>query len=179
MVRTSHAALRDWLLKARNHGLRTRDECEFWSVNSRLDEVQAAMLRVQLRHLDRWTDERRQLAARYHELLRPWVQVPEEGAGERCVYQTYMIQADHRDTLVKRLREQGVEAVVHYPTPLHLQPAARALGYSANDCPVAVAAAARILSLPLYPGLTNTQQDRVVELIATFYQSSPRGVRCG
>ena len=169
MVTTNNASLRDWLLKARNHGLRTRDECEFWSVNSRLDELQAAMLRVQLRRLEEWTEQRRRLAFRYHERLRPYVQVPDERPGERCVYQTYMIQAEQRDALVGRLRGEGVEAVVHYPTPLHLQPAARALGYSANDFPAAMHAAARIISLPLYPGLTDAQQDRVVELIAGFY----------
>lgn len=175
MVTTSNPSLREWLLQARNHGLRTRDECEFWSVNSRLDEVQAALLRVQLRHLDQWTDERRRLAFRYNELLRPYVEVPEEGPGEYCVYQTYMVQADHRDVLVPWLREQGVEAVVHYPTPLHLQPAARALGYSAKDFPMTMRAAGRVMSLPLYPGLTTAQQDRVVELIETFYRQRPRG----
>lgn len=170
MVTTNNVSLRDWLVKARNHGLRTRDECEFWSVNSRLDEVQAALLRLQLRYLDQWTAERRRLAVRYHERLRPYVQVPEEGPGEYCVYQTYMVQADQRDRLLAWLREQGVEAVVHYPTPLHLQPAARGLGYSSNDFPRAMRAASRIMSLPLYPGLTEAQQDRVVELIAAFYQ---------
>lgn len=170
IVTTNTPSLRDWLLKARNHGLRTRDECEFWSVNSRLDEVQAALLRVRLRYLDQWTAERRRLAFRYHELLRPYVQVPEEGPGEYCVYQTYMVQADHRDAVLAWLRERGVEAVVHYPTPLHLQPAARALGYSAEDFPMTMRAAGRIMSLPLYPGLAEAQQDHVVESIATFYR---------
>ena len=175
VVTTNNSSLREWLLKARNHGLRTRDECEFWSVNSRLDEVQAALLRVQLRYLDQWTAERRRLALRYHEGLRPYVQVPEEGPGESCVYQTYMVQAEHRDAVVSWLREQGVEVVVHYPVPLHLQPAARALGYSDTDFPVTMRAAGRIMSLPLYPGLTEAQQDRVIEAIATFYRQRSRG----
>ncbi len=175
IVTTSNPSLHEWLLKARNHGLRTRDECEFWSVNSRLDEVQAALLRVQLRYLDQWTAQRRRLAFRYHESLRPYVQVPEEGLGEYCVYQTYMVQADHRDALLAWLRERGIEAVVHYPTPLHLQPAARGLGYSVKDFPMAMRAAGRIMSLPLYPGLTDAQQDRVVESIVIFYRQRPRG----
>ncbi len=172
VVTTDHPGLRAWLLKARNHGLRSRDECEFWSENSRLDELHAAMLRIQLPHLERWTAERRRLAARYHERLRRCVEVPDEGPGEHCVYQTYVIQAERRDALVRWLRRQGVEACIHYPTPLHLQPAARALGYGPDDFPVATRAAGRIVSLPLYPGMTEAQQDRVVELIAAFYSSS-------
>jgi dTDP-4-amino-4,6-dideoxygalactose transaminase/8-oxo-dGTP pyrophosphatase MutT (NUDIX family) len=176
-ITTNNQSLCEWLLKARNHGLRTRDECQFWSVNSRLDELHAAILRIQLLQLPSWTESRRRLAARYNDLLRPSVQVPEEGPGEFCVYQTYMAQADRRgrDALVRWLREQGIEAVVHYPVPLHLQPAARELGYSADDFPVAMQAAGRIVSLPLYPELSQAQQDRVVELIASFYRSEQRG----
>jgi dTDP-4-amino-4,6-dideoxygalactose transaminase len=175
VITTSDETLWAELVKARNHGLRNREACEFWSINSRLDEIQAAWLRVQLRHLDRWTAERRRLAFRYHERLRQYVEVPEEGPGECCVYQTYMIQAEDRDALVKRLNEQGVEARVHYPIPLHLQPVAKSLGYTAQDFPAAVRAASRIISLPLYPGLTESQQDRVAELIAEFYGRPRQG----
>jgi dTDP-4-amino-4,6-dideoxygalactose transaminase len=158
----------------RNHGLRSRDTCEFWGWNSRLDELQAAMLRVQLRHLDRRTEERRRLALRYHDLLRPFVQVPREGPGEYSVYQTYVVQADHRDELKRHLNDHGVEALVHYPTPLQLQPAAAQLGYTADDLPMTMRAASRILSLPLYPGLTHAQQDLVVELVESFYRAKKR-----
>ena len=175
MITTSDETLREQLLRARNHGLRNRDEGEFWSVNSRLDELQAAMLRVQLRHLPRWTEERRRLALRYNELLREFVHVPDEGVGEFSVHQTYVVQADDRDRLRQWLNEYGVEARVHYPVPLHLQPMARSLGYGPGDFPRAERAAARILSLPLYPGLTYAQQDRVVELIAEFYGRNTGG----
>jgi dTDP-4-amino-4,6-dideoxygalactose transaminase len=170
MVTSGDTALMDHVRKSRNHGLKTRDRCEFWAFNSRLDEIQAAMLRVQLRHLDRRTEERRQLAFRYHQLLRPYVQVPEEGPGEYCIYQTYVVLADRRDELREHLNRHCVEALVHYPTPLHLQPAARNLGYRAEDFPVALAFAARILSLPLYPGMTHAQQGLVAELIKKFYR---------
>ena len=133
-------------------------------------DFQAALLRVQLRHLDRRTEERRRLAARYAELLRPFVQVPEDGPGEYSVQQTYVVQAEHRDELRRFLVENGVEALIHYPTPIHLQPAARDLGYGPHDLPHATCAAGRILSLPLYPGLTETQQDRVIQLIEEFYR---------
>lgn len=158
------------LAKSRNHGLANREQCDFWSYNCRLDEIQAAMLRVQLRHLDAWTEARRTLALRYNDLLRPFVEVPDEGPGERCVYQTYVVKADRRDELKKYLNENGVEALIHYATPIHLQPAAQDLGYEASDFPVTMQHVGRILSLPLYPTITHSQQDRVVELISSFYR---------
>lgn len=169
MVTTNDPSLAKRLMQTRNHGLRNRNACEYWSFNSRLDEVQAAMLRVQLRSLDRWTEERRSLAVRYHELLQPHVEVPLEGPGEYCVYQTYMVQADDRDALCQSLNTNQVEARIHYPVPIHLQLAAVSLGYSSTDLPATVRAASRVLSLPLYPGLTSAQQDRVADVIAEFY----------
>ena len=130
--------------------------------------MQAAMLRVQLRHLDAWTATRRELALRYNDLLRPYVEVPDEGPGERCVYQTYVIKTDRRNELKRHLNENGVEALVHYATPIHLQPAAQGLGYTAADFPRTMQHVDRIMSLPLYPTITHAQQDRVVELIASF-----------
>ena len=173
IMTTNDQSLYDRMAKARNHGLRHRDQCDFWSFNCRLDEVQAAMLRVQLGHVDRWTEERRKLAFRYNDLLRPFVKVPDESPGEYCVYQTYMIRAERRDELQRYLSESGVQALVHYPTPLHMQPPARSLGYSADDFPETMRAAGQILSLPLYPGLSHAQQDRVTELIADFYKRNP------
>lgn len=174
VITTSDPELRDRLRRLRNHGLRDRAGCEEWGCNSRLDEVQAAMLRVQLRHLERQTEQRRRLAYRYNRLLRPYVEVPEEGPGQFCVYQTYVVQAPRRDELQRHLQEKGIEALVHYPTPIHCQPAARALGYAPHDFPRTMQAAACILSLPLYPGLTNEQQDHVVRAIAEFYECPRR-----
>ena len=159
------------LAKSRNHGLANREQCDFWSFNSRLDEMQAAMLRVQLRHLDAWTETRRNLALRYNDLLRPYVAVPDEGQGEHCVFQTYVVKAERRDELKQYLNEHGVEALIHYATPIHLQPAAKDLGYSAFDFPKTMRHVGKILSLPLYPTLTHAQQDRVIELISSFYRN--------
>jgi dTDP-4-amino-4,6-dideoxygalactose transaminase len=172
MITTTRPELLEHLMRARNHGLRNRDECDFWSFNCRLDEMQAAMLRVQLRYLDSQTEERRRLAFRYNDLLRDFVTVPDENPGEYCVYQTYVVQASRRDELRQFLNEHGVEALVHYATPIHLQTAANDLGYKAEDFPVTMRAASRIMSLPLYPGLSHEQQDRVAELISNFYQKS-------
>lgn len=169
MLTSDDAELLATLAQARNHGLRNREVCDFWSFNSRLDELQAALLRVQLKYLDERTEERRRLAFRYNEALRPYVQVPDEGPGEYCVYQTYVVQAERRDELRAYLNENGVEALVHYATPIHLQPAAKDLGYGRGSFPRTERACQRIMSLPLYPGLTDAQQDRVVELIAEFH----------
>ncbi len=169
MVTTQDPDLIARLAKSRNHGLANREQCDFWSFNSRLDEIQAAMLRVQLRHLDAQTEARRSLALRYNDLLRPYVEVPDEGPGERCVFQTYVVKAERRDELKQYLNEHGVEALIHYATPIHLQPAAKDLGYSAADFPVTMRHVGKILSLPLYPTLTHAQQDRVVGLVDSFY----------
>jgi dTDP-4-amino-4,6-dideoxygalactose transaminase len=170
ILTTNRKDLVEKLALAKNHGLQNRDRCEFWSFNCRLDEMQAALLRVHLRELDRWTEERRALAFRYHALLEPFVQVPREGPGEYHVYQTYVVLADRRDELQAFLRACGIEALVHYPTPIHLQPAAKELGYRAEDFPRAAGLSRRILSLPLYPGLTHGQQDQVAEAFAKFYR---------
>ncbi len=167
---TNDTGLYERMLKARNHGLKNREECEFWSHNSRLDEMQAAFLRIQLKYLNRDTEERRRLAFRYHKILKPFVLVPEEGPDEYHVYQTYMVQAERRDELKQYLNDQGVQAAIHYSTPIHLQPAAKSLGYTKKDFPVAVKAASRILSLPLYPGMTESEQDYVAATIQKFYE---------
>ncbi|EKD72698.1 MAG: glutamine-scyllo-inositol transaminase, partial [uncultured bacterium] len=133
-------------------------------------ELHAAMLLVQLKHLEKWTEKRRQLAARYNQHLKNYVIVPEEGPQEYCVYQTYMIQADRRDELMKYLNAAGVDAKIHYPTPLYLQDAARYLCYSENDFPVTLKIASKILSLPVYTSLSFDQQDRIIEMIRKFYE---------
>jgi len=172
MVTSRNPDLIAHLSKSRNHGLADREQCDFWGFNCRLDEMQAAMLRVQLRRLDDWTATRRTLALRYNDLLRPFVDVPDEGPGEHCVFQTYVIKAERRDELRIFLNENGVEALVHYATPIHLQPAAAELGYTAADFPETMDHVGKILSLPLYPMLTHSQQDRVAELISSFYQNN-------
>ena len=172
MVTSQQPDLIAHLAKARNHGLADREQCDFWGFNCRLDEMQAAMLRVQLRRLEAWTDARRTLAFRYNDLLRPYVDVPDEGPGEHCVFQTYVIKAERRDELKIFLNENGVEALVHYATPIHLQPAAAGLGYTESDFPVTMDHVGKIISLPLYPMLTHAQQDQVAELISSFYKHS-------
>jgi len=170
-ITTNDESLFKRVSMSRNHGMSNRETCEFWAYNARMDELQAAMLLVNLSQLRSWTERRRQLAFRYNEKLKPFVCVPEEAPGEYCVYQTYMIQADRRDALQEHLRSNGIEALTHYRLPLHLQPAATNLGYGENSFPVAERLCRRILSLPLYPTLTEAQQDYVVQSIGRFYDA--------
>ncbi len=169
IVTSKDANLIKEVAQSKNHGLADRSTCEEWSYNCRLDEVQASLLRVQLLHLEDKITERRRLAQRYNDHLAPYVDVPWENEHEFHTYQTYMIQESSRDKLQEHLRSKGIEAIVHYPTPLHLQPAARDLAYAAGSFPIAEDLCERVLSLPLYPGMTDHQQDMVVEGVAEFF----------
>ncbi len=168
IITTNDERIYRFLLKARNHGLQDRDTCEFWSVNSRLDSLHAAMLLKKLQYLPRWTEERRDIAAFYRECLSTVVSIPKEHPTEYAVYNTFVIEAEHRDSLQRYLGSRGVDSKVHYPIPIHQQPAARELGYKRGDFPIAESQATRILSLPVYPGLSEEQKCHVVECVRNF-----------
>lgn len=153
----------------KNHGLVDRSTCTEWGLNCRLDEMQAAFLSVQLPQLDDWTEQRRRIAHYYNETLSKVVVVPVEENHEKHVYQTYVIRSENRDELKEFLNSNGVEAIIHYPVPIHLQPAAKYLNYKEGDFPVVETLAKEILSLPLYPGMPQEYQDRVVSLILKFF----------
>lgn len=169
-ITTSDPQIVEYVKKARNLGLVNRNECEFWCDHSRLDSIHAAMLRVQLKHIGQWNEERRRLAYRYHEGVRPYVRVPDENDGEFCTWQTYVVQTPRRDELQAFLVENGVDCKVHYPIAIHNQTCARELGYTDDDFPVARRVVSQILSLPLYPGLADEAQDRVIDLIRSFHE---------
>lgn len=169
IITTHHQTIYEKILRSRNHGLKNRNDCEFFSFNERLDELHAAMLLVQFKYLKKWTEKRRKLAFRYNENLKDDVIVPEEGPNEYCVYQTYMIQAERRDELMKHLNTAGVDAKIHYPTPLYLQEAAQYLQYNKDDFPETLKITSKILSLPIYHSMTFNQQDYVIDLIRKFY----------
>jgi len=168
-ITTNVPEIYEYLVKARNHGLRTRDEAEFWSVNSRLDSLHAAILRVKLKYLDAQTEARRITASWYQKHLADVVAVPEDRVDEHAVYHTFIIQTDRRDELQRNLAAKGVETKIHYPIPIHLQKAARDLGYEPGAFPVAEEQAKRVLSLPVYPELTADQKTIVVEGICEFF----------
>ncbi len=169
LVVTNDSELHRRLWIARSHGMSTRDICDFWSDNNRMDELHAAFLLVHMKKLQDWTEERRRLAFRYNDALRDIVCVPDEGRCEYHVYQTYMIRTERRDELQAFLRSRGIEALTHYRIPIHMQPAANSLGYKPDDFPVAKRLSETILSLPLYPGLGQGDQDYVQACIRDFF----------
>lgn len=174
MVTTQDAELARKVRLLRVHGAQPRYYHHVLGYNSRLDELQAAILRVKLQHLDRWNAGRQAVAERYDQLFRQAglgdrVVTPSRAAGCSHVYHQYTIRALDRDGLQVHLTQAGVGTAVYYPLPLHLQPVFKELGYRPGDLPVTEAAAAAVLSLPVYPELTPEQQAYVVTQIADFY----------
>ena len=157
----------------RNHGMREPYEHELVGFNSRMDELQAAVLMVKLRHLDGWNEARRQRATYYDELLADVGDVTRPFVDPRCehVYHQYVIRAPRRDELLQRCRGRGIGATVFYPRPLHRQPCFSYLGHQDGDFPEAERAAREVVALPIYPELRAEEQEYVVETIAEFYSS--------
>jgi dTDP-4-amino-4,6-dideoxygalactose transaminase len=166
-VTTNDPELADRLRLLRNYGQRKRYYHESKGFNSRLDEMQAAILRVKLRHLNGWNDIRRSKAAIYGSLLRS-VTVPVEGDYARHVFHLYVLRSRRRDELQRYLAEQGIGTLIHYPVPVHLQKAYADLGLREGSLPVTEQCAREILSLPLYPELPDEQLIEVAEAINRF-----------
>jgi dTDP-4-amino-4,6-dideoxygalactose transaminase len=161
----------------RDHGQSRKYFHDIEGYNGRLDAIQAGILRVKLRHLPQWNVDRRESASRYNTSFEPLtdlVTVPYEPEYAKSVYHVYAIRVGRRDQLRADLAQAGIAAQIHYPTPLHLQQAYVELGYHEGDLPVAEAVAAEIISLPMYPGLTSSQQRRVAtSVIASLSPSAP------
>ncbi len=178
MLTTNDATLAERARMLRDHGSPERYRHELIGLNGRLDEIQAAILRVKLPHMPQWNSQRRSHAAHYGTLLagNQAVTVPREASYAEHVYHLYVVRVPQRDELLAFLREQGVGAGVHYPVPCHLQPALRRLGYRKGDLPVTERVAAEVLSLPMYPELTAEQRARVVEAVEAFFERRPEAL---
>jgi len=150
-----------------NHGRFDKHRHSEEGYNYRLDGMQAAVLRVKLRHLDTWNEERRRAARWYDARLArlPQVRIPRVAPWAEHVYHLYVIRVPERDRVLAHLHAHGVGAGLHYPVPLHLQPAYAHLGYREGDFPVTEAICRDIISLPIYPELTEAQVDQVVEIL--------------
>jgi dTDP-4-amino-4,6-dideoxygalactose transaminase len=173
MVITNDVGLAEVLRILRVHGSSPKYYHRLVGGNFRLDALQAAVLRVKLKHLLSWTEARRENARRYCQLfsemgLLEWASLPEDAPGH--IYNQFVVRFPDRDSLQAFLRIKGVETEVYYPLPLHLQECFSALGYRKGDFPQAEAAALESLALPVYPELTETQQRYVVNRIREFYE---------
>ena len=153
----------------RNHGLRNRDECAFWGINSRLDCIHAGIANLKLKYLDGWNARFRKIAQYYTDTLQGLVTTPVLQDHEKPTFHRYMLQHPERDRLQAFLTEHGVDTRVNYPIPLHLQPAAKDLGHKPGDFPETERLAATILSLPLYAELTDAHVEYVAGRVRAFF----------
>jgi dTDP-4-amino-4,6-dideoxygalactose transaminase len=151
--------LRDWGQDRKYHHV-------LRGFNYRMEAFQGAILRVKLRHLERWTEARRAIVRKYNQLLADsGVERPTEMPWARHVYHVYTLRTDDRDALQVALQKEGIQTGIHYPVPVHLQPAYADLGYARNALPQSEKAAEEVLSLPLYPEMTNDQIQKVSEAL--------------
>src|SRR5690348_5131929 len=173
MVVTHSDILAKRLRALRSHGSVKKYFSEEQGWNSRLDEVQAAIVRVKLRYLDVWSSKRREKAARYDSLLKnvPGFQVPHLASWATHVFHQYTIRLARRDHVQNFLASRAVASTVYYPTPIHLQLIYKSLGHKPGDLPETEMAAAEVLSLPIYPELTEEQIQRVVDTLAEAVRS--------
>lgn len=173
-ILTDSPELEKVLRSLRDHGAGDKKYYhERIGVNSRLDEIQAAILNVKLKRLAAWNEKRRELAAQYDGLFAKaklsQVKIPKRPASVKAVYHQYAIYVEQRDALLNHLKESGISANVYYPLPLHLQTCFHSLSYQKGSMPYAEAAAQTVLNLPIYPQLGQTEQEFVVFTISRFF----------
>ncbi|MBW4669681.1 MAG: DegT/DnrJ/EryC1/StrS family aminotransferase [Cyanomargarita calcarea GSE-NOS-MK-12-04C] len=173
-ITTNNPEIAAKLRMLKEHGQKNRYYYEEMGVNSRLDSLQAAILQIKLRYLDIWNDKRRAIASRYHQHLSliPGIIAPQELTDGMGVWNQYTIRtiaegrngtsAKHRESIRTQLQEQGVNSMIYYPHPLHLQPVYANLGYQSGQLPAAELACNEVLSLPMYPELSEEQQMQVI-----------------
>ena len=176
-VTTNDPAIAAQMRILKEHGASGRYYHESVGINSRLDALQAAILQIKLRHLDAWNDRRRAIAQNYHHLLAPLAEIipPQELSGGQGVWNQYTIRvksqektSQRRDRLQQQLNESGIAATVYYPLALHLQPIYQGLGYAVGDLAIAEQASREVLSLPMFPELSEEQQQEVVYSLKSF-----------
>lgn len=174
MVVTNDAELAEKMRIIRVHGSKPKYYHQVLGYNSRLDEMQAAILNIKLPHLGKWGENRRERAAYYteklNEKLSEYITTPKEVEGNYHVFHQYTLRVEKRDELQAFLKENGVASMIYYPVPLHIQPVFANLGYKEGDFPISEKAAKEALSLPMFPELKQEQQDYVIETIEKFFK---------
>lgn len=168
MVLTNDDEIYEKVQMLRVHGSSTKYEHVALGYNSRLDELQAAILRVKLKYLDDFTNMRRSIADTYSSLLKDYVVIPYENPSVKHVYHQYTIRTQRRDELKQNLARLGISSTVYYPIPLHLQQAFRFLGYSEGDFPEAERASKEVLSLPMFPELEDAEIRMITDAIREY-----------
>ena len=174
MLMTNSESLRDRAVALRNHGGAIRYHHDEIGVNSRLDEIQSAILRVKLPHIKDWNEQRRAHAYYYNELFKDCadVQTPKELADTYCVYHQYTVKIPNRDEVHKMLQERGIGAMLYYPIPLHLQKVHEYLGVGKGSLPVSEKNTEMVISLPMFPELTEEEQRTVASTLIDCIEKS-------
>lgn len=169
-VITNDATLAEKMAMFARHGGLTKGDHQIEGINSRLDGMQAAILKVKIPHLRDWTKRRQEVSASYSDLLKdiPGVEIPLTAAGREHVYHLYVIRHDDRDALARHLGAQGIQTVINYPVALPFLPAYSRFGHHPTDFPNAYHNQSRVLSLPIFPEMRQEQVDRVVAAIKVF-----------
>lgn len=169
-VVTSEKSVRDRVFMLRNHGRMEKYDHILRGFNSRLDSIQATILKTKLKYLDRWNERRRKIANRYirnlSDLERISIKTPKEWA--EAVYHLFVIETEKRDELVKELSKNHISTGIHYPLPIHLMKSFEDLGYRKGDFSVSERCSERVLSLPMYPELSDSEVDKICEMIRKF-----------
>jgi dTDP-4-amino-4,6-dideoxygalactose transaminase len=178
-ITTNDAALAERMKMIRDHGQAQKYYHDIEGYNGRLDSIQAGWLSVKLRHLEDWTEARRALAHRYHELLAESKELllPIEASWTKGVYHLYVVRVQDRETFQAFMGQGGIGTGIHYPVPLHLQKAYQHMGYTAGDFPVTERVAREIVSLPMFPQMNSAHLDETVKRIKEFVEAqvtSPR-----
>jgi dTDP-4-amino-4,6-dideoxygalactose transaminase len=172
---TNDPALAEKVRMMRNYGQRAKYDHVYLAWNRRMDTLQAAVLRVKLRHLDAWNESRRRIASMYGELLASsGATLPHSSPDVEHVHHLYVVQVDDRERVIEDLSARGVGTGIHYPTPIHLQEAYRERGFGPGAFPVTEAAAKRVLSLPMYPELAEDGVRRVADALGDALSASAR-----
>lgn len=154
----------------RNYGSEKRYYNKVVGANSRLDEIQAGLLRVRLSHMHELTEERKKIANRYlKEISNPHLVLPKLREGSTCVWHQFVIRCNERDRLIEYLNEKGIGTIIHYPIPPHLAEAYQHLGHKEGDFPITENYAKTVLSIPMYNGMTDEEQTYVIDALNNFY----------
>ncbi len=179
-ITTNDEAMAKRMKMIRDHGQAKKYYHDIEGYNGRLDSIQAGWLSVKLPHLAKWNDSRRKLAHRYHEMfadMKDSLILPVEASWTKGVYHLYVVRVQDREAFQARLAEAGIGTGIHYPIPLHQQKAYENLGYKTGDFPVTERLAGEIVSLPMFPQLSNSQQDEVVSAVREFVGSKVAAIR--
>lgn len=173
MIVTGDSALAQKIKMLRNHGSVKKYRHESLSFSSRLDELQAAILLAKLQYLKKWNGKRRRMAAVYNRAFAnvEEIQTPFIAQGNNHIYHQYTIRTKKRDELAEFLKQNNVPTAIHYPLPLHLQPAFKYLGYKKGDFPEAERAAKEVLSLSIYPELKKSEQKKIITAVKNFFNA--------